>query len=143
MNKIIILEGTDGIGKTTSIKELKKQNIICKDRSRDIISKYMLFEYDLKYRSQKYYEYLKDNNVLIIFLINNDKEELMQRIYSRDIINEYDLHAYDYNQLYIDTYNYMNENNMLLNKLFLVDVTHLSLKEQVEKIKDVIEKNNV
>ena len=32
----------------------------------------------------------------------------------------------------------MKEHNMTLNKMFLVDVTGLSLKEQVDKVKEVI-----
>lgn len=39
---MIILEGTDAVGKTSTIHELKKENIICLDRSKDMISKYML-----------------------------------------------------------------------------------------------------
>ena len=35
---MIILEGTDAVGKTSTINELKKDNIICLDRSKDIIS---------------------------------------------------------------------------------------------------------
>ena len=134
----IILEGTDGVGKSSTIKELAKENIICQDRSKDIISKYMMFDIEMDYRAKKYYEYLKSNNVLILFLINNDKDELMKRIFNRKIISTFDLEAYEYNKLYYATYNYMKEKGMLLNKLFLIDVTGLTLHEQVEKVKEVI-----
>ena len=33
----IIIEGTDGVGKSTTIKRLAKNNIICQDRSRNVI----------------------------------------------------------------------------------------------------------
>ena len=135
----IIIEGTDGVGKSTTIEELKKYDIICQDRSRDIISKYMMFDIDMETRVNKYYEYLKNNDCLIIFLINNDKEELMKRIYSREKISEFDLHAYEYNVLYKKTYKYMKEKNMLLNKLFIVDVTRLNLDNQVKKVKKLIQ----
>lgn len=135
----IIIEGTDGVGKSTTIEELKKYDIICQDRSRDIISKYMIFDIDMETRVNKYYEYLKNNDCLIIFLINNDKEELMKRIYSREKISEFDLHAYEYNVLYKKTYEYMKEKNMLLNKLFIVDVTRLNLDNQVKKVKKLIQ----
>lgn len=135
---MIILEGTDAVGKTSTINELKKNNIICQDRSRDMISKYMLFDYDLEYRVQKYHEYLKNTDCMIIFLVNHDKEELMRRVYSRDEIDEFDLQAYEYNKLYQETYDYMKENNLLEDKLFLVDVTGLTLEEQVEKVKEKI-----
>ena len=135
---MIILEGTDAVGKTSTINELKKNNIICQDRSRDMISKYMLFDYNLEYRVQKYHEYLKNTDCIIIFLVNHDKEELMRRVYSRGEIGEFDLQAYEYNKLYQETYDYMKENNLLEDKLFLVDVTGLTLEEQVEKVKEKI-----
>ena len=139
---MIIIEGTDAVGKTSTIKELKKENIICLDRSKDLISKYMLPKYPTKERAQKYYEYLNTTDCLVIFLINNNEEELLKRVLSRKEISEFDLQANFYNNLYKETYRYMQEHNMLLNKLFLVDVTNLSLKEQVEKVKDVIKKHS-
>lgn len=134
----IILEGTDGVGKTSTIEQLKKEGILCQDRSRDMISKYMLFDYSLEERSKKYYEYLKSHDCIILFLVNHDKEKLMNRIYSREKISEFDLEAYEYNTLYQETYDYMKEQDMLCHKLFLVDVTHLSLEEQVNKVRKVI-----
>lgn len=136
---MIILEGTDAVGKTSTINELKKYNIFCEDRSKDIISKYMLFDYSMEFRAKKYNEYLKNTDCIIIFLINNDKEELLKRVHQREKISDYDLEADKYNTLYLDTYNYMKEHDMLENKLFLVDVTNLNLKEQVNKVKEVIE----
>lgn len=56
----------------------------------------------------------------------------------RNQIGKYDLEAYQYNQLYLETYEYMKEHNMLENKLFLIDVTHLTLEKQVEKVKEFI-----
>lgn len=135
---MIILEGTDAVGKTSTINELKKENIICVDRSKDVISKYMLFDYSLEYRANKYYQYLKENDCKVIFLVNNDKDELERRVKMRDQIGKYDLEAYQYNQLYLETYKYMKEHNMLENKLFLIDVTHLTLEKQVEKVKEFI-----
>ena len=135
---MIILEGTDAVGKTSTIRELKKENIVCEDRSKDLISKYMIFDYSIEFRSNKYYEYLKNTDCLIIFLMNNDKDELLRRVYQREVISEYDLDAYEYNKLYQKTYDYMKKHNMLENKLFLVDVTNLTLEEQVNKVKEVI-----
>ncbi len=135
---MIILEGTDAVGKTSTINELKKENIICVDRSKDMISKYMLFDYSLEYRANKYYQYLKENDCKVIFLVNNDRDELERRVKMRNQIGKYDLEAYQYNQLYLETYEYMKEHNMLENKLFLIDVTHLTLEKQVEKVKEFI-----
>mgnify|MGYP004546715987 FL=1 len=138
MKNNIIIEGSDGVGKTSTINELKKEHIICQDRSKDIISKYMMFDVDMEYRTKKYYEFLKNNDCIVIFLINNDKKELMRRIYSRKKISDFDLQAYEYNILYKDTYLYMKENNMLNNKLFMIDCTGLSLNEQINKVKKII-----
>lgn len=135
----IILEGTDGVGKTATIKKLMEQGIICQDRSKDIISKYMLFTVTLEERVKVYEEYFKKGNDIVIFLINNDADALMQRIYAREKISEFDLDAPKYNQLYLDTYNYMKANNKLYDKLFLIDCTNLTLDEQVEKVKSVID----
>lgn len=135
---MIILEGTDAVGKTSTIEGLKKYGITCLDRSKDLISKYMVFDYSLEFRAKKYYEYLKRTDCKILFLINNDKEELLRRVYKREKISDFDLDTNKYNELYKETFEYMRKNNMLENKLFLVDVTNLSLEEQINKVKDVI-----
>ncbi len=135
---MIILEGTDAVGKTTTIKLLETEGIILKDRSKDIISKYMLEDYSIDFRAKKYYEYLKENDDIVIFLINNDKEELDRRVKQRKIINEFDLKAYEYNLMYKETFEYMKENNMLLDKLFMIDVTNLNIKSQKEKVKEMV-----
>lgn len=136
----IILEGTDGVGKTATINELKKYNVICKDRCKEVISKYMNFDISVEFRANIYYKYLINNDNMVIFMINNDKNELMKRICSRECVDEYDLNAYEYNLLYLETYNYMKNNNMLANKLFLADVTDLDLNSQVEKVKKIIDR---
>ena len=134
----IILEGTDGVGKTATIAKLREERIECQDRSKDIISKYMLFTVSMEERAKQYEEYLKKSDVKVIFLINNNDDELMKRIYSREVIGEFDLEAVEYNKLYLDTYEYMKKLNLLQDKLYLVDCTNLTLEEQVEKVKGVI-----
>ena len=138
----IIIEGTDGVGKSTTIKRLAKNNIICQDRSRNVISKYMIFDISMENRTKKYFEYLKNNNCLIIFLINNNKSELMRRIYSRNEINDFDMQAYEYNLLYKETYEYMKKHNMLLKKLYMIDVTNLNIEEQTNKVKKLIKERS-
>ena len=134
----IYLEGTDAVGKTTTIENLKKDNLICFDRNKEMISKYMLDKYSTKTRSLKYQEYLKENECIIIFLINNNYEELQKRISARKEINSFDLEFRKYNEMYKETYDYMRKNNMLENKLFLIDVTNLSIAEQTKKVHDLI-----
>lgn len=134
----IILEGTDGVGKTATIAKLREEGIECQDRSKDIISKYMLFTVSMEERAKQYEEYLKKSDVKVIFLINNNDDELMKRIYSREVIGKFDLEAVEYNKLYLDTYEYMKKLNLLQDKLYLVDCTNLTLEEQVEKVKGVL-----
>lgn len=133
-----ILEGTDGVGKSSTIKELLKDGIVCDDRNKDIISKYMLFDVDMYSRAKKYEEFLRTSNVKVIFMINNDEKEIMRRIYSRDKISEFDKKANQYNKLYLDTYNYMVDHNMTNNNLILLDCTNLTFEEQVNKVKEII-----
>ena len=138
-NKTII-EGTDGVGKTETIKKLLEDGIICQDRLVEVVSKNMFFDIDMDIRAKRIEDYLINNNNDIIILINNDKEELEKRIRMREVLSEYDLEAFRYNQLYLDTFNYMKENKMLHNKMFLVDCTHLTIDEQVKEVKKIIER---
>lgn len=138
-NKTII-EGTDGVGKTETIKKLLEDGIICQDRLVEVVSKNMFFDIDMDIRAKRIEDYLINNNNDIIILINNDKEELEKRIRMREVLSEYDLEAFRYNQLYLDTFNYMKENKMLHNKMFLVDCTHLTIDEQVREVKKIIER---
>ena len=83
---MIILEGTDAVGKTSVINNLKEFNF----KDRDInISSLMNFDITLKDRANRLNDYLKSINDHVIFLINNDKEELEKRVYSRKLIDEY------------------------------------------------------
>lgn len=135
-----IIEGTDGVGKTETIKKLLEDGIICQDRLVEVVSKNMFFDIDMDVRAKRIEDYLINNNNDIIILINNDKDELEKRIRMREVLSEYDLETFRYNQLYLDTFNYMKENKMLHNKMFLVDCTHLTIDEQVREVKKIIER---
>lgn len=134
----IIMEGTDGVGKSVSVEQLLRMGIVCQDRSIVVVSHNMFFHIPMEVRAREIEDYLINRDGYILFLVNNSKEELERRINSRDVISEYDLEAYRYNCLYLDTYNYMLEKNMLHDKLFLVDCTGLNIDEQVGKILEVI-----
>ena len=99
---MIILEGCDGVGKTSTIELLKKSGICCSDRSKDVFSRYMVKEVSMKERARVYFEYLNMHDDFIIFLVNNDKDELERRINLRPIKNEFDENALPeiYQQLY-------------------------------------------
>ena len=101
---MIVLEGCDAVGKSTVINTLKDYNILDRDKN---ICKYIDFNYSLIDRSKYIYNYLKDRDINVIFLINNNRKELERRISLRDNIDEYDKLSYLYNLLYLETYEYM------------------------------------
>ena len=132
-----IIEGTDGVGKTSTIVELIKQGIVCFDRS-DFICKYMLFDIPMDVRVSAYREYLNEiSPYYVIFLTNNSRAELENRINSRTIISDFDKKAYEYNVLYVKTYEAMLEEH-IDNPIELVDCTGLTVDEQVNKVKAFI-----
>lgn len=134
---MIALEGTDAVGKTSVINNLKDYQLFDRDK---IICKLFDFNISLIDRVNQLKEYLNNNKNYIIFLINNDKEELERRVNSRKTIDEYDKYTYIYNLLYLETYLYMEMNNLLYGKLFMVDCTNLSLEEQTNKVKEILDK---
>lgn len=133
---MIILEGTDAVGKTCVINNLKGYNLLDRDKQ---ISKLFVFDISLIERVNKLVDYLKKNNNHVIFLINNDKNELERRVSLREIQDEYDKYTYLYNLLYLETYLYMEKNNLLNNKLYMVDCTDLSINEQTNKVKKLVD----
>lgn len=137
---MIYLEGTDGVGKTATIEKLRNYGIECSDRNKEMISKYMTFSVPMEERVKKYEKYLKTTRDKVIFIVNNNKEEMLKRVLSRSVIDEYDLKTNEFNKLYLDTYYKMKEKGLLYNKLFLADCTNLNIEEQVKKIKNIIDK---
>ena len=135
-NKYIYLEGTDGVGKTTIIVNLINKGYFLYDRNK-IISDYMLFNIDDITRNNVYYNYLANNNINIVFLVNNDKEELNRRIKSKEKISIFDKYSYEYNMLYTKCFNQLSY-SYKLNNLQMIDLTGLSIDEQTKKIIELI-----
>ena len=137
---MIILEGTDAVGKTSVINNLSNYKLLDRDKN---ICKLFDFNISLVDRANKLKSYLDSNKNYIIFLINNNKDELERRIQLRETIDEYDKYAYLYNLLYLETYLYMKQNNMLSNKLFMVDCTGLSIEEEIKRVKKMIDERGL
>lgn len=133
---MIILEGTDAVGKTCVIDNLLGYDLLDRDKN---ISKLFVFDISLIDRVNKLVNYLKNTDNQVIFLINNDKDELERRVSLRKIQDEYDKYTYLYNLLYLETYLYMEKNNLLNNKLYMVDCTDLDILEQTSKVKKLID----
>lgn len=134
---MIILEGTDAVGKSSVITNLKDYNLQDRDK---FISKLFMFDISLLDRVNRLVQYLKTNNNQVIFLVNNDKEELERRVGLRSIHDEFDKYAYLYNLMYLETYLYMEGNNLLNNKLYMIDCTNLSICEETSKVKTLVDR---
>ena len=137
---MIILEGTDAVGKTSVINNLSNYKLLDRDKN---ICKLFDFNISLVDRANKFKKYLDSNENYVIFLVNNDKDELERRIQLRETVDEYDKYAYLYNLLYLETYLYMKQNNMLSNKLFMVDCTGLSIEEEIKRVKKMIDERGL
>jgi broad-specificity NMP kinase len=134
----IYLEGTDGVGKTTIAQGLLNLGIVCKDRHREVISKYMMFDVPMEKRIQEYSTLLHED-LIVIFLVNQDGDELMRRIFSREKKpSDFDLHAVEYNRLYLDTYKEMARRNLTNERLYLVDLTSKTIDESLQSVLEII-----
>lgn len=136
---MIILEGTDGVGKTSTIELLKEYKLVNGDK---YISRYIDVDISLQSRAKLYYDYIKSRDNVIIFIVNMDRKELERRISLRNKVDKKDKYIYLHNLLYLETYIYMEKNDMLVNKLYLVDVTGLTINKQTSKIKKMIDEIN-
>ena len=134
--KKAVLEGTDGVGKTSTIEGLIKQGIVCGDRE-PYICQYMLFNVDMGTRCKAYEEYFRTGGNAVIFLVNNSKEELERRVYGRGRVSEFDRETYAYNLLYKETFGEMQK-YQTYGKLKMVDCTGLTIEEQIEKVKQCL-----
>jgi thymidylate kinase len=133
---MIILEGTDAVGKTSVINNLSNYKLLDRDKN---ICRLFDFNVSLVDRANKLKKYLDSNENYVIFLVNNDKDELEKRIQLRETADEFDKYAYLYNLLYLETYLYLKQKNLLGGKLFMVDCTGLSLERETIKVKKIID----
>lgn len=136
----VIIEGTDAVGKTTTISKLIADGIISQDRCEKVISKNMMFDISHEKRAEEIYKtyFSKPNNTTIVFLVNLDENELMRRVLSREVISDFDLDAYKYGLLYKETYDYICSHYRTGDRLRLVDCTGLGIEEQYEKVKNSV-----
>lgn len=136
----VIVEGTDAVGKTTTITKLLSDGIICQDRCENVISKNMLFDISNEKRGEEIYNkyFAKPSDINILFLVNFDEKELMRRVTSRGKISEFDLDAYKYGLLYKETYDYMIAHYKTNGRLRLVDCIGLDVNQQYQKVKKSI-----
>ena len=140
----VVIEGTDGVGKSTVIKALEqyfgdhtiterkqtdekpvKLEFEFLDRETTTISASMLFTVRMKDRIERIKKYLDNNrDTFVLFLVNEDANELLRRIETRDKpVSDFDREAPAYNLLYMSTFREMKCHNMVNHQIAMIDVT--------------------
>lgn len=155
----VVIEGADGVGKTTVVQKLCELGLDCLDREKTEISPCMFPEIPVEKRAEIWGKYLSEHpqDVLVI-LTMKDQNELMRRICNRGgIIDNYDREAPLYDDLYRKTYEYAKNSHTYnvsfpsaLEHMTLIDVSHSSIEDVVLNVcnnipiaKIVVATNNV
>ena len=132
----LVIEGADGVGKSTIVKKLAEEGYLAQDRAVEEITKQMREEIPNDIRITRVREYLKTNiKRKVIFLYLSNVEELKKRIFSREKVSEYDKKAVIFQQLYLDTYTHLQNHN----NLYLLDCSEKSPHQLLKEIKKLIE----
>ena len=127
----IIIEGADGLGKSTLVNELAQQGYLSQDRAIHEVTQSMREYIPKEIRVENVRKYLAENkNRRLIILYLSDEEVLRERILNREEISEYDKKAIIYQRLYIDTYFALKD----FENIFLIDVLGKSPKQIATEI---------
>lgn len=116
INGNILLEGADGVGKTTISKGLAYKGIITEDRNVPNISWVMEPQYERNERIETIQKYIEcSQNKTIVFFYNSNEKELLDRIETRGTRSDYDKFALYKQEKYLDTYEVLhNFRNLIL-----------------------------
>lgn len=159
----VVIEGTDGVGKSTVIKSLEqyfgnhaitehkqtdenpvKLEFEFLDRETTTISASMLFTVRMKDRIERIKQYLDNNrDTFVLFLVNEDAKELLRRIETRDKpVSDFDRDAPAYNLMYTATYREMERQKYVNHQIGLLDVTGDGIEEEtnsaIRAVKDML-----
>ncbi len=127
----LVIEGSDGVGKSTLVSDLANQGILCQDRAVREITQKMRMEISEDERLASVQNYLRQNkNRKVVFLYLSNEALLMQRVYARGVVSSYDKQTVNFQRLYVETYQKLRENE----NLFLVDGFLKSRERMVEEI---------
>ena len=134
----IVIEGTDGVGKTTVVQKLRELGFTCLDREKTTISPCMVPEVPVQERAMIWCDYLKEHpNDSLIILTMKDQGALIRRIRNRGgIIDDYDRKAPMYDGLYRKTYRYLR--NGRWPAISRIDLINVYDSESVEKLAHTI-----
>ena len=131
----IVIEGADGLGKSTLVAELAYKGYITQDRAVNEVTRKMREEIPKEDRIQGVKEYLEmDKNRKLVFLYLFDENVLKQRIESRKNISEYDKKALIFQRLYLDTYNGLKS----FSNIYIIDCLGKTPAELVKEIENLI-----
>lgn len=131
----IVIEGADGVGKSTLVAELAYKGYITQDRAVNEVTRKMREEIPKEDRIQGVKEYLEmDKNRKLVFLYLSDENVLKQRIESRKDISEYDKKALIFQRLYLDTYNELKS----FSNIYIIDCLGKTPAELVKEIENLI-----
>lgn len=135
-SKRVIIEGTDGIGKTTAAKHLQELGINCLDREKNTISAIMLPSNSDEVRGQVCRQYLFDHpNDFLVFLTTRKTEEILERLERRGgFCDEFDRKAVMYNDLYIKTAQQIDLAETCKHQFAEIDITDCDEHSVVSKI---------
>lgn len=131
----IVIEGADGVGKSTLVAELAYKGYITQDRAVNEVTRKMREEIPKEDRIQGVKKYLEmDKNRKLVFLYLSDENVLKQRIESRKDISEYDKKALIFQRLYLDTYNELKS----FSNIYIIDCLGKTPAELVKEIENLI-----
>jgi len=131
----MVIEGADGVGKSTLVTELAYKGYITQDRAVKEVTRKMREEIPKKHRIEDVKKYLEEDiNRKLIFLYLSDENVLKQRIESRENISEYDKKALIFQRLYLDTYNELKD----FSNIYIIDCLGKTPTELVKEIERLI-----
>lgn len=130
----LVIEGADGVGKSTLIRNLANKGYLAQDRAVKEVTQKMREEISSEERIRGIKEYLlSDLNRKLVFLYLSDEAVLKERINSRPLITEFDKKALIFQRLYVDTYNQLsNYKNLYI--LDCLNKTPDELTKMIEKL---------
>lgn len=130
----LVIEGADGVGKSTLIRTLANKGYLAQDRAVKEVTQKIREEIPNEERINEIKKYLQaDLNRKLVFLYLSDESVLENRINSRELITEFDKKALIFQRLYVDTYNHLNN----FKNLHIVDCigkTPEDLTKEIEKL---------
>lgn len=137
-NANLVIEGSDGVGKSTLVANLAQRGILCQDRAVNEITKKMKPEIGTLERVLSVEQFLtQDLQRKLVFIYMSDEKELEARIQKRGMVSKYDKQALRFQQLYLDTYrrfeNYPN--------IYLIDCLNKSRDDMVNEILYILVKS--